>query len=1083
MSSFTHQIPLEQHFHIVRQLYVDASALEQSIQHHVEANRVGYRSTISSVPSSPASERSLSLPIGGQHQRRQNSVQSPQRRASRQNSTHSREDEDEQVPHFRSSHEELAFLRDSLKDVYEVILLEDLVAAVEQSVDERLWRHVFYTPIEELRAELRKLEKNPLRRQEVMDEISRLLDKGTGFYHEMITVLRCEHNIDIGTIAVDLLLSESGNSKGPSSVSLSLSQSQNKEKHQQQQKRAKSDRTRQPQRSKDDLGSQEYPKEALANCIQKCFVYLGDLARYRANIRLEAQTAAQLSGQDKQLASPPRHSASNWQASSRFYERAIIVFPDSGKPFGQMAILASYANDDLDALYWYNLRDLFATLSPGQDTSKNPVHDLDMDSDSDIAEDITKPASTLQDDALERCGLEVLFIKIQMDLFAPNLESSASFMAESSSKGDAMSLKQAQRIGLVYLLSMSAVLLEHQLTLWANQQTAKLRDRVRLYSSLMYPIELLIAFWISHWDQVWGMIRLEEKWAGISRRTNISLKASTVRFFRPFVRVLNTLRQHERTGMPSQEKISQNAFILLRRDQNQYFGLLPFRRFHIQFVLCMDVVENQRETQLYRFMLFASKVVQASEGIRGTVVELSVEPVVSDGEDSRRTYFRLLDAEDKRLLRERGSKMLASHWLQDQVSSLEKSVKSNVQSRSRPVRPRALVPLSSLPATVKLPPIHAFPSAPSEPGQTLLSEYYQRASGTNTVASNKGQPGRRNEKAAVGRPKPGSQRSIPEWTCLLDFSVLVWNLSDVKSLLDNRQCLLIVPLDVIDRLDVAKKGTDKENQKAREAIRFLDERLNRSRGHNEPLLVAQNVRDSLGRWSESIPFLVEESRGERLTNESKGSISDSAAGLGEQDDVEMTDSQRLEAEISEAADADVIMGEVEVEAGEVEVDEVEVEVEVDEATAKATAKAKVVAEAKVEEANAMDEDAVEMDKEQTEDEEGSGEMQGMYKEQGEEGGKQVVEGNEEEDDEDEANDGEEEEEEEEEEVRNAMNVPRVWRPILGACLFMLRKRPVEQLIREERFMLLTEDGDLTHYAGWFDIPVSTISAWKQQHCS
>ena len=45
----------------------------------------------------------------------------------------------------------------SLKDVFETVLLADLVAAVEKSVDERLWRHVFYAPIEELRAELRKV--------------------------------------------------------------------------------------------------------------------------------------------------------------------------------------------------------------------------------------------------------------------------------------------------------------------------------------------------------------------------------------------------------------------------------------------------------------------------------------------------------------------------------------------------------------------------------------------------------------------------------------------------------------------------------------------------------------------------------------------------------------------------------------------------------------------------------------------------------------------------------------------------------------------------------------------------------------
>jgi len=45
----------------------------------------------------------------------------------------------------------------SLKDVFETVLLADLIAAVEKSVDERLWRHVFYTPIEELRSELRKV--------------------------------------------------------------------------------------------------------------------------------------------------------------------------------------------------------------------------------------------------------------------------------------------------------------------------------------------------------------------------------------------------------------------------------------------------------------------------------------------------------------------------------------------------------------------------------------------------------------------------------------------------------------------------------------------------------------------------------------------------------------------------------------------------------------------------------------------------------------------------------------------------------------------------------------------------------------
>ncbi|KAG0028971.1 Protein smg7 [Podila clonocystis] len=913
---------------------------------------------------------------------------------------------------------------DILKDVYEVILLEDLVAAVEKSVDERLWRHVFYTPIEELRAELRKLERNPLRRQEVMDELSRLLDKGTGFYHEMITVLRCEHGVDISTVAVDLLLSNSVNAKGRSG--------DNQDRPQQKKSRSSG---RQQSRSKDEPITPEYSKESLANYIQRCFVYLGDLARYRTNIRLEAQNT-QAQGQDQ--APVQRHSASNWQASCRFYERAITTFPDSGKPFGQMAILASYANNDLDALYWYNLRyqnrfrDLLSAISPGQDNSRD---DQDMDTDSD--EEDSKP-TTQQDQALAKCGLDVLFIKIQMDLFAPHLQSgtfrdakilnvfcrrisenlalggfdatvqkmiasmiftvwdlhsrtsTASFMAESTTKGDAMNLKQAQRTGLVYLLSTSAVLLEHQLSLLKPKPNSSTR-KTRLRPSLMYSIEILIAFWLSHWDQVWGMIRLEEKWAGMSRRADLSLKKATVGFFRPFVDLLNTICQDEASGLPNQDDISQKALFLLQRDRNQYFGLLPFRRFHMQFTVCMDIVENQEDTQLNRFLFFASKVVQASEGIRGTVVEMSIEPVVSDDEDGM-TCFRLMDAEDKRLLRERGSKMMASHWLQDQVSSLQKTVQDTTSRRAP--RSRALVPLSTLPGTVKLPPASAFPSAPRETGQTLLSEYYRGASTSRN-------PGRRTDKAAVGRPKPGIP-VIPQWTCLLDFSVLVWSLPDIKSLLDNRQCLLIVPLDVIDRLDVAKKGTDKENQKAREAIRFLDERMNRSRGHAEPLLIAQNVRDSLGRWNESIPYLVEEEE-EEEKEEDHDSEADASKEISEHldsdvQDVEMTDSQIAADEQAAGAinqkkemDGDTTMKESD------EVDEIK------------------------------DED---------------------------------------DDDEDEI------------EVRNAMNVPRVWRPILGACLFLLRKREEPLRLKDDRFMLLTEDPDLTYYAGWFEIPASTVHGWK-----
>ncbi|KAI8600856.1 hypothetical protein EDD21DRAFT_123685 [Dissophora ornata] len=366
MSSTASQLSPEHHIQIVRQLYLDASLIEQTIQQHVEANKVGYRSSSSSHPSSPASERRSNLSDTSStslHQRRQGSAPSPQnqRRSGRQQQQVPQDEQGFQVPpssHFRSSQEELAFLRDSLKDIYETTLLEDLIAAVEKSVDERLWRHVFYTPIEELRAELRKLAKSNARREEVMDDLSKLLDKGTGFYHEMITILRCEHEIDLNTVAVDVLSGDSGGNKNKPAAVLESKP---------QQSRTRNSRARQQSRSKEESSGPTYSTEALANCIQKCFIYLGDLARYRTNIRLETRTmmeAAQPSGSDQKPPQQIKPTAADWQAARRFYTRAIQIFPDSGKPYGQLAILASYANDDLDALYWYTLRYCWFRKSP-----------------------------------------------------------------------------------------------------------------------------------------------------------------------------------------------------------------------------------------------------------------------------------------------------------------------------------------------------------------------------------------------------------------------------------------------------------------------------------------------------------------------------------------------------------------------------------------------------------------------------------------------------------------------------------------------------------------------------------------------
>ncbi|KAG0197117.1 hypothetical protein BGX28_009372 [Mortierella sp. GBA30] len=919
------------------------------------------------------------------------------------------------------------------------------------------------------------LERNSPRRQEVMDEVGKLLDKGTGFYHELITVLRCDHEVDLSTVAVEVLHAEVGTSKSKASASPEQKVSQN---------RGKNSRNRQQQsRSKDEPVAPAYPKESLANCIQKCLIYLGDLARYRTNIRLEARAllaSVQASEANQRTLSKP--SASDWQTARIFYQKAIRIFPDSGKPYGQLAILASYANDDLDALYWYSLslgakspsvvvrdnlkvffsryqnrfKDLLSSICLSAEDTNNA---MSTDDDTDTPP-LKRPVST-QQLALARCELSLLFIKIQMDLFAPHLQSPAfrdrslldafcdkistklaeggyestlqkmvasvifvmydlysrtglsSYATESTTKEGVMGFKQAQRIGLIYLLGICTVLLNYQLSVLndtSNDEMRKDGDGSPLNQDILLPVHSFIEFWISHWDQVWGMIRLDDKWAGVSSHEDISLRKATVAFFRSFVSLLNVVRTQDPLET-SADEIHDKAHCLLQEDRNNFYGLMPFRRFHAQLVVSFDTVERPEETRFYRLLLFAEKVIQASEGIRGTVVELSVEPV-SDDEERGSTQYRLMDADDKRLLRERGCKVLASHWLQDQVSTLRKGLENTErraapsnqqdgqQNRRENTRSRGLVPISSLPGTVKLP----------LSGQTRLTDHYQRGEPKFVIPGLPHKGGRvigGSETSGGSQAKGRSNKhGPPYWTCILDFSVLVWHLSEIKTLLDHRRCLLVVPLDVIDRLDQAKKGQEKENLKTREAIRFLDERLNIPRwGMTEPLLVGQNVKDSLGRWSESVPFLVEEDEAMKPTRDEEEVFSVTEQG----EDVSMDETPSL-------TDPESVQ------------------------TTDFKDRAHQQAPNMSMEAVVQDEIAEKDDEEEKEDDEV--------------------------------------EEEEEIEVRNVMNVPRIWRPILGACLFMLRKRDEAHRIPEERFVLLTEDPDLAHYAGWFNIPTSMIHAWK-----
>lgn len=234
----------------------------------------------------------------------------------------------------------------------------------------------------------------------------------------------------------------------------------------------------------------------------------------------------------------------------------------------------------------------------------------------------------------------------------------SSFPTESTTKEGSMGLKQAQRAGLIYLLRVATVLMDRQLLVLSYMGDRKKGKSAasfpRLDQELMAPVHCLIEFWMSYWDQIWGMIRLEEKWAGVpntSGSSDLSLKSAAVTFFRSFVNILNMARE-QYADEPNVDDASQRALCLLQQDRGDFYGLMPFRRFHLQLAPCMDTPENLEETRFNRLLLFAAKVIQASEGIRGTVIEMSFEPVgaaadSSDPDTSRPSQYRVLDADDK----------------------------------------------------------------------------------------------------------------------------------------------------------------------------------------------------------------------------------------------------------------------------------------------------------------------------------------------------------------------------------------------------------------------------------------------------
>jgi hypothetical protein len=200
-------------------------------------------------------------------------------------------------------------LRSSIRDSYEEIIFLDYAFATRKDVELSLWKSAFYKPIEEYRYRIRKLTaaapKSPdaaAQKADVCKRFRGFLAEAGGFYTGLLRKMQTEFKLEMGG-----LLEMGGPLSMPGSHANAVA---------------------------DGVSSwRGRVAPGYASC-HRSLIFLGDLNRYREQHRDSTD------GHD-------------YSSAAKYYSRAVRLLPTIGNPFNQLAVLATYDEDECDALYRY----------------------------------------------------------------------------------------------------------------------------------------------------------------------------------------------------------------------------------------------------------------------------------------------------------------------------------------------------------------------------------------------------------------------------------------------------------------------------------------------------------------------------------------------------------------------------------------------------------------------------------------------------------------------------------------------------------------------------------------------------------
>ncbi|TPX63158.1 hypothetical protein SpCBS45565_g06822 [Spizellomyces sp. 'palustris'] len=600
-------------------------------------------------------------------------------------------------------------LRLCLLELYEDLIVVEPTFAAAKNIDDKLWNVVFYVRLEELRSLIRKTEQNPPLLA-ASEELQNHLNMAISFYQTLLLTMKSTFEEDLIAFGIEQYV-------------------------------CKRDAHGEPL-------SDVQMKMSLFHLIHKCTVYLGDLSRYREIHSL--------------------NNGKNWQSPRYHYLKAIRINPDIGKPYSQLAIVASYTRSDLEVIYWYCLS--LANLNPHSVTKENitafynsqetkamlqssepqsPRSPLQQATTDFLTfhRQIFDPESVVMGDLLSSYMKTIELVRAipttssqavplpdWLRMVMPILAATYYDMDQRFGKTDQTAVRHRVRIIQVFLAAMVFDFLAIMLDVLLNNMTetevamealAESPDASPLFGYLS-PIALMCA-WLEMNLNVFVMFL---NYAKTIKEAEVVLPTVT-KFLRSLGKFANIISSFaDMDG--SIDCLPEDADLL---------GFLPLRNYYQQLDMesiedvlkdRQSAVSDQMAIRMARVARFAMKL---SEDERIDFFRFNE----TDG------TFNMLDEDAKKKEMHKLMKALATERLKDQVSTLEQNI-----------------------------------------------------------------------------------NKLKELSCpmiLIDTNGYVNHLGFVKKWLASRKSIVIVPMDVIDNLDRLKKGTEKINAKAREAIRYLEQRF------------------------------------------------------------------------------------------------------------------------------------------------------------------------------------------------------------------------------------------------------------------